>query len=176
VRDPSALPYLAGYPETTLAPVRELLAAGRLGAHVAARYPDRHPYTSSKLLRGYVAELKQRHLKTAKPVSKVLYDDRLLAVEDALGLHTFRSRAHGAKVRATSEIRVAGLFKDAAPQFLRMIVVHELAHLREREHTKAFYRLCTAMEPDYHQFEFDLRLLLTAREVEGPRGTGEPEA
>jgi len=88
-------------------------------------------------------------------------------VEHALGLHTFRSRAHGAKLRALSEIRVAGLFKVAAPEFLRMIVVHELAHLREREHTKAFYRLCTAMEPDYHQFEFDLRLLLTAREVEG---------
>lgn len=164
------LPYLAGYPEATLAPVRELLAAGQLGAHVAARYPERHPYTSSKLLRGYVTELKQRHLKTAKPVSKVLYDDRLLAVEDALGLHTFRSRTHGAKRRTTSEIRVAGLFKDAAPEFLRMIVVHELAHLREREHTKAFYRLCTAMEPEYHQFEFDLRLLLTAREVEGAEG------
>jgi hypothetical protein len=47
-----------------------------------------------------------------------------------------------------------------------MIVVHELAHLREFEHNKAFYRLCESMEPDYHQLEFDLRLWLTARELE----------
>ena len=44
---------------------------------------------------------------------------------------------------------------------LRMVVVHELAHLKEKDHNKAFYNLCTHMEPDYHQFEFDLRLLLT---------------
>jgi predicted metal-dependent hydrolase len=39
--------------------------------------------------------------------------------------------------------------------------VHELAHLKEREHDKAFYALCCHMEPGYHQLEFDLRLYLT---------------
>jgi predicted metal-dependent hydrolase len=34
---------------------------------------------------------------------------------------------------------------------LRMIVVHELAHLKEKDHDKAFYQLCCHMEPDYHQ-------------------------
>jgi len=43
--------------------------------------------------------------------------------------------------------------------------VHELAHLKEREHGKAFYALCLHMEPDYHQLEFDLRLWLTARDL-----------
>jgi predicted metal-dependent hydrolase len=47
-----------------------------------------------------------------------------------------------------------------------MIVVHELAHLRERQHDKAFYALCQHMEPGYHQLEFDVRLWLTAREFE----------
>jgi len=42
-----------------------------------------------------------------------------------------------------------------------MIVVHELAHLKEAEHDKSFYQLCTHMAPDYHQLEFDLRLYLT---------------
>ncbi len=41
-----------------------------------------------------------------------------------------------------------------------MIVVHELAHLKEREHDKAFYQLCAHMEPDYHQLEFDCRVYL----------------
>jgi hypothetical protein len=42
-----------------------------------------------------------------------------------------------------------------------MIVVHELAHLKEHNHDKAFYQLCQYMEPDYHQFEFDCRVYLT---------------
>jgi len=45
-------------------------------------------------------------------------------------------------------------------------VVHELAHLKEREHDKAFYQLCQHMAPDYHQLEFDLRLYLTQLDLE----------
>jgi predicted metal-dependent hydrolase len=47
-----------------------------------------------------------------------------------------------------------------------MIVVHELAHLKERSHDKAFYALCRHMEPAYHQLEFDTRLWLTAIEYQ----------
>lgn len=161
------LRYLDGYPEVTLDGVRELIDAGRLGAYIADRYPDRHPHTTNKLLRTYVEQLRRKHMKTAASVKQVLYDDRLIAVEDALGLHTFESRAHGSKLRARSEMRIAGVFRNGPPEFLRMIVVHELAHLREKGHGKAFYRLCTAMEPDYHQLEFDVRLMLTARELGG---------
>jgi predicted metal-dependent hydrolase len=49
--------------------------------------------------------------------------------------------------------------------------VHELAHLKERDHNKAFYQLCTHMEPDYFQLEFDLRLYLTHREASAAAGT-----
>jgi predicted metal-dependent hydrolase len=73
----------------------------------------------------------------------------------------------GAKLKAKREIRVATLFRDVPPEFLRMIVVHELAHLKEKAHDKAFYQLCTYMEPDYHQLEFDLRLYLTQIECVG---------
>jgi predicted metal-dependent hydrolase len=163
------LTYLEGYPPETLERVRELLAAGELGRRIAQRYPGLHGLTTNKLLHDYVMELKQRHMKTAPAVSKVTYDDRLMAVQNALGLHTFESRSHGAKLRARSDIRIAGVFRAVAPEFLRMIVVHELAHLRERDHTKAFYRLCESMEPEYHQLELDLRLWLTAREIEGER-------
>ena len=48
-----------------------------------------------------------------------------------------------------------------------MIVVHELAHIKEREHDKAFYQLCRHMEPDYHQLEFDLRAYLWHLEATG---------
>ena len=49
-----------------------------------------------------------------------------------------------------------------------MIVVHELAHLREKAHNKAFYNLCAHMEPSYHQLEFDVRLYLTHIDLVGP--------
>ena len=65
-----------------------------------------------------------------------------------------------------SEIRIASLFREAPADFLRMIVVHELAHLKEPAHDKAFYALCQHMAPDYHQLEFDLRLWLTAKALD----------
>jgi predicted metal-dependent hydrolase len=75
----------------------------------------------------------------------------------------------GNKLKAKREIRVASLFKDGPAEFLKMIVVHELAHLRERSHDKAFYQLCAYMEPAYHQLEFELRLYLTHLEGSGVR-------
>jgi len=45
--------------------------------------------------------------------------------------------------------------------------VHELAHLRESEHGKAFYQLCRHMEPAYHQLEFDLRAYLCHLDANG---------
>lgn len=159
------LPYLAGYPAETVDRVREMVRADTLRTYVMSRYEGRHDRPSNKLLFDYVKDLKRHHMRTAPPVNKAYYDDRLLAVEHALGLHTFTSKAHGGKLRAKSEIRIAGVFREAPEPFLRMIVVHELAHLREKDHSKAFYRMCETMEPDYHQLEFDTRLYLTVREL-----------
>lgn len=93
------------------------------------------------------------------------WDPQLHIVRNALGTHSAVSRVQGSRLKAKREIRIAALFKQAPADFLRMIVVHELAHLKEREHGKAFHALCLHMEPDYHQFEFDLRLWLTAQEL-----------
>ena len=96
------------------------------------------------------------------------YDPRLQILHNALGTHTTAARVQGNRLKAKREIRVAALFKEAPAAFLKMIVVHELAHLKEREHDKAFYALCQHMEPDYHQLEFDTRVWLTARELDVP--------
>lgn len=159
------LKYLQAYPAALQDKVRELIARGRLGEHLAQRYPDRHEVQSDKALYAYVASLKQQHLRNAPAIDKVLYDAKLDVVQRALGLHTAISRVQGGRLKAKKEIRVASLFKAAAPQFLQMIVVHELAHLKELDHNKAFYQLCTYMLPDYHQLEFDLRVYLTWREL-----------
>ncbi len=160
-----ALKYLQAYPAELQDRVRALIAQQRLGEHLAQRYPARHDVQSDRALYGYTMELKQRHLKNAPGIDKVLYDSRLDVVSNALGLHTAISRVQGSRLKAKKEIRVAALFKAAPPEFLQMIVVHELAHLKEYEHNKAFYQLCTYMLPDYHQLEFDLRAYLTWREL-----------
>jgi hypothetical protein len=165
------LKYLQAYPATLQDKVRQLIAQQRLGEHLAKRYPDRHTVQSDKALYAYTMELKQQHLKNAPGIDKVLYDSKLDVVQRALGLHTAISRVQGSKLKAKKEIRVAALFKAAAPEFLQMIVVHELAHLKEIEHNKAFYQLCNYMLPDYHQLELDLRVYLTWREL--PRASEE---
>ena len=159
------LRYLTGYPPELLSAVRELIAAGRLAETVAQRHPDAHDVRTERALYDYVGELKARHMKGAPPLAKVCYDPQLHVVRNALGTHSTVSRVQGARLKAKREIRIAALFKQAPADFLRMIVVHELAHLKEREHDKAFYALCLHMEPRYHQLELDLRLWLTAQEL-----------
>ncbi|EEP4747454.1 M48 family metallopeptidase [Salmonella enterica subsp. enterica serovar Typhimurium] len=139
----TSLTYLQGYPEHLLAQVRALIAEQRLGAVLEKRYPGAHDYATDKALYHYTQELKSQFLR------------------NALGLHTAVSRVQGGKLKAKAEIRVATVFRNAPEPFLRMIVVHELAHLKEKDHNKAFYQLCCHMEPQYHQLEFDTRLWLT---------------
>ncbi len=155
------LKYLAGYSEATLEQVRRLLAQNRVSEALTQRYTERHDIKTDKALYGHVQEMKNRHLRSAEPVSKVLYDSRIQIMQHALGLHTAISRVQGSRLKAKREIRIAPLFKELPLPFLNMIVTHELAHLRIREHDKAFYQLCMSMLPDYHQIEFDLRLYLT---------------
>ena len=157
--------YLAGYAPELLGQVRELIAQGRLAESLERRYPERHDVCSDSALYDYVAALKSRYMRNAGPLAKVVYDKRLHLVQQALGTHTTVSRVQGGNLKAKREIRIASLFRQAPAAFLRMIVVHELAHLKEREHGKPFYALCTHMEPDYHQLEFDTRLWLTLLEL-----------
>jgi predicted metal-dependent hydrolase len=131
---------------------------------------------NERALFDYVGGLKSRFMKSAPPLAKVAWDPKLQVLRNALGTHTAVSRVQGGQLKAKREIRIASLFKEAPEAFLRMIVVHELAHLKEREHDKAFYALCLHMEPDYHQLEFDVRLWLTALENEGAQPAPQPQS
>ncbi len=165
-----ALKYLAGYPPHVLVQVQALMEQGRLGKILDDKYGEAHAMRNDGQLYDYVQELKDRHLRKSVPLGKVVYDSKLQVMKHALGTHTSISRVHGGKLKASREIRIASVFRDAPAEFLKMIVVHELAHLKEAEHDKAFYRLCTHMEPDYHQLEFDLRLYLTHLEADARSG------
>jgi predicted metal-dependent hydrolase len=160
--------YLQGYPEAIQAQARQLMAQNRLGSTLLSRYRKLHDIRTDKALYDYVVALKNEHLRHAEPVNKVVFDSKLQVIAHALGTHTTVSRVQGSKLKSKREIRVATLFRDLPLEFLKMIAVHELAHIKEKGHDKAFYQLCTYMEPDYHQVEFDLRLYLTHRDHTGP--------
>ncbi|MEO7887946.1 MAG: M48 family metallopeptidase [Polaromonas sp.] len=159
--------YLAGYPENLQAQVQQLLTQGRLGEVLLAKYPLAHGVRTDKALYDYVMGLKSEFLRSSEPLSKVAFDSKLHVIAHALGTHTTVSRVQGSKLKAKREIRVATLFREAPEEFLRMIAVHELAHIKEKAHDKAFYQLCTHMEPHYHQYEFDLRVYLTHMDAAG---------
>jgi len=164
---PNRLQYLSGYPATVIEQVAQLLEQGKLAALILKKYPTAHSIKTDKALYGFVMELKNQYLRQSSPISKIIYDDKLDVLHQALGLHSFVSRVQGGKLKAKHEIRIGSVFKTAPLEFLRVIAVHELAHLREKQHNKAFYQLCEYMEPDYRQLEFDMRLYLTHLERVG---------
>lgn len=157
--------YLAGFSPETKARAHKLALAGLLEPRLLERYPDTHDITSDRALDDYAQELKRTWLRSSPPLAKVCYSSKISTLHRALGLHTYAVRVQGNKLKKKHELRVASVFKELPPEFLRMVVVHELAHLRHADHDKAFYRLCQHMEPDYLRYEADLRLLLHARQV-----------
>jgi len=96
----------------------------------------------------------------------VAFDGKLQELRNALGTHTRISRVQGGKPGEARDSR-RGSVQGHPEDFLRMIVVHELAHLKEPDHGKAFYHLCCHLERDYHQIEFDVRVYLTYLEAGG---------
>lgn len=167
--DTRSLKYLGAYTEELQIQVSRLLEQDKLGEMLLRRYPCAHQIRTDTGLYTYAQDFKCRYLNNAEPITKVTYDNKIHVINHALGLHTAISRIQGSKLKAKREIRVSTVFKSVPQEFLAMIVVHELAHLKCKDHDKAFYKLCTHMEPNYHQYEFDLRVYLTLLEAGGPR-------
>lgn len=154
------LKYLQHYPASLQNKIRQMQSQNTLGEYITQRYPQSHNVQTDKALYQYSSEIKQAFLRNAPLLDKVHFDNRLSIDHHALGLNTAISRVQGGKLKAKKEIRISSFFKETPADFLKMIVVHELAHLKERNHDKAFYQLCQHMEPNYHQLEFDCRVFL----------------
>jgi predicted metal-dependent hydrolase len=163
----SPLKYLSAYPERVTDKISLMLEQNTLKQFLLNKHPKPHNIYNDKALREYVMDIKNQYLKKSNPLSQIKYDDKIHVINNALGLHTYVSRVQGNKLKSKNELRVGSLFKVAPEAFLNMIVVHELAHLKEKDHNKQFYKLCEHMLPDYHQLEFELRVYLTQIELNG---------
>jgi len=163
----STLKYISNYPQHVIDQVLKLLEQNKLADYLLNKYPTTHQFVNDKSLRGYAVSFKNQYIKKSSPLSQVIYDPKIHVINNALGLHTFISRIQGNKLKSKNEIRISDIFRKSPEAFLRMIVVHELAHLKEKEHTRAFYKLCCHMVSDYHQLELDMRLYLTQLALNG---------
>lgn len=166
--------YLKHYPQALQDKVRLIVDQGLLADSLCTRYPKVHKIRTDKALYDYVIGLKNQYMRNGALISKVTFDSKIQIIAHALGTHAIISRVQGKNLKSKREIRIATLFRAAPDEFLKMIVVHELAHLKESDHNKSFYQLCLHMEPNYYQYEFDLRLYLT--HLDQPGGVGLWEA
>lgn len=160
--------YLAGYPAELVVPVLRMIAEGRLGSALRRKYPVAHAVRTDKALFDYVQDMKNAFMRNVGQLSRVAFDSKMHVIRNALGTHTTIARVQGGKLKSKREIHVATVFRDMPEAFLRMIVVHELAHFKESAHDKHFYQLCRHMEADYYQLEFDVRVYLSYLAAGGP--------
>lgn len=161
------LKYISNYPPALKQQVQQMIDEDRLQDFLLKKYPQPHSVARDKDLRDYVMGFKDRYLRKSEPLSKIIYDNKIHVINNALGLHTYVSRVQGGKLKSKNEIRISTVFKKAPEALLQMIVVHELTHLKEKDHNKNFYQLCVHMLPDYYQLEFDTRLYLIQLESGG---------
>lgn len=113
LNQPNVLKYLQGYPRPVLAQVSQLISTGKLTDWVKSIYPEYHQIRTDKLLLEYTMGFKNQYLKKSPPLNKVVYDNKIHIVNNALGLHSYVLRVQGKKLKAKNEIRIAELFRNA---------------------------------------------------------------
>ncbi|ATC87052.1 M48 metallopeptidase family protein [Pseudoalteromonas arctica] len=146
--------YFTGYPANIVEQVLSLINNKKLCDYLLKKYPQAHTITSDKLLYSYATELKKQYLKNAPPFGRAAFKKQGDMVTNALGTHTYRMQGKTRK----HDLAINSDLLRAPEPLLKALVVHELAHFKEKDHNKGFYQLCCHMEPSYHQLELDLRI------------------
>jgi predicted metal-dependent hydrolase len=82
------LKYLAGYPATVTDQVHKLIDNDKLAELLLKKYPAAHHIKTDKALYAYTVDMKNQFLRQSNPLSKVVYDDKIDVLHQALGLHS----------------------------------------------------------------------------------------
>ena len=98
--NPNQLKYLSSYPLEVQNKIRTMVEQDTLESFLLKKHPKTHDINNDKMLREYVMNLKNTHLRKSSPLSKVIYDKKIHVVNNALGLHTFVSRVQGNKLKS----------------------------------------------------------------------------
>ncbi|MCF2860104.1 DUF45 domain-containing protein [Pseudoalteromonas sp. SMS1] len=161
------LKYFQHYPENVQAQVYQLISNNQLQTYFKRKFPNGHQLQNQQELYQYSTEIKQHFLKNTPRLNSVSFNKHSDMVKGTLGTHTHQNKVHGKKLKARYDIALNNQLKYAPEAILRALIVHELAHFKHADHSKAFYKLCCHMEPEYHQLELDLRLFVVLDEQGG---------
>jgi hypothetical protein len=82
------LKYLAGYSATVTDQVYKLVHNDKLAEVLLKKYPAAHNIRTDKALYAFAVGMKNQFLRQSNPLSKVVYDDKIDVLHQALGLHS----------------------------------------------------------------------------------------
>lgn len=159
----SDLSFIEEYPVKLQAEIYALIEDGGIEDYLRELYPEEHGIQTDKALFTYAQDLRKKYMRKSPPVHKVVFDESDDNVYNALGLKDNELILFDNGHKIKNVMRISSVFKNAPAELFHMVVVHELSHIKERSHTKSFYRLCHLMDADYSQHELDLRLFLISQ-------------
>jgi predicted metal-dependent hydrolase len=108
----SKLKYLTGYSAIVTDQVRKLIDNDQLAEVLLKKYPVAHHIRTDKALYAYAVDIKNQFLRQSNSLSKVVYDDKIDVLHQALGLHSFVSRVQGGNLKSKNEIRIGSIFRS----------------------------------------------------------------
>src|SRR5882672_8052792 len=147
--DGARLPYLGGALVLRVEAGRKIRAERIDGElHVAARDPGG-------------AEVKRAVIRWYKLAAREHLAERLAALSQAAGLAHPRFALSGALARWGScntrrEVRLAWRLVKARPELIDYVICHELAHLRQMNHSRAFWAEVERQCPDHRRLREEL--------------------
>lgn len=115
------------------------------------------------LIESSPVDVKHEHLiRLYKKQAKLLIPERVNYWANAMGLYPTKLSLRGQKTRwgscsSKGEISLNWKLIAAPPEILDYVVIHELAHLKHHNHSKAFWSLVEAYCPEYQGLKKWLR-------------------
>lgn len=93
-------------------------------------------------------------------------------LENVIGLYADGIRITSAKTRwgscgAKNSLNFSWMLMMAEPNVIRYVVIHELSHIKEKNHGKRFYAIVEKYEPRFKEYEKKLRHLAEELRCDG---------
>jgi hypothetical protein len=153
--------YLKGYSDNIHISVNKLIENEKLGFYLENKYKKINFLKKDKELYNLAKEIKDKYIKNQKLPERIIYDNKIELCNQALGLHSYIPSKQGKKIKIKNEIKISSRFKELPYEFMENVLIHELCHLKEKEHNKAFYSLCKNISENYFEIDLDIRIYLT---------------
>ncbi len=118
---------------------------------LATSTPDNQEYLAHKVVQWYRSYAKQDFARRL-----ALFAARLGERLPAMALSNAKTR--WGSCNSKREIRLNWRLIQAPPHIINYVICHELAHLREMNHSSRFWAIVASICPDYQQAEADLKL------------------